>query len=97
MIALFPYHTLGTFYFKMKNISVDCSYFKFCLLPSVLDVSMDLLSMFTIYLFYCSGLSNDELERIWNLELVDVITEVTGVGYQEIQKNIFLFTNEDSK
>ena len=69
----------------------------FCLLPSVLDVSMGLLSMCTIYLFCCSGFSNDELERIWNLELVDVITEVTGVGYQEIQKNVFLFTNEDSK
>ena len=58
---------------------------------------MGFLSMFTFYLLYCSGLSNGELERIWNLELVDVITEVTGVGYQEIQKNVFLFTNEDSK
>ena len=53
--------------------------------------------MFIWCFFYCSGLTSDELERIWNLELVDVITEVTGVGYQEIQKNVFLFTNDDSK
>ena len=44
-----------------------------------------------------SDLSEEELERTWNLELADIITEVTGVGYQQIQRNVFQFTDADSK
>ncbi|KAL4227481.1 hypothetical protein ACF0H5_012925 [Mactra antiquata] len=40
-----------------------------------------------------SGLTDEELEEIWNTDLFDVITSVTNA--QDIQRNVFIFTEAD--
>lgn len=46
--------------------------------------------------FLHSGLTDDELQSIWNAELVDIINTVTAASSTQIQRNVFLFTDQDS-
>jgi len=47
--------------------------------------------------FPYSGLSEGELQSIWNTELSDIINIVTQASTTQIQRNVFLFTDNDSK
>ena len=39
-----------------------------------------------------SGLTDQEREEVFNTELVDIITTVTGVDHLQIPRNVFLFS-----